>query len=135
MTEQGADRSEIRRQIEELATLSKELESNAKLQANAPNFVAAEQFKKKVTELTERQSQMMIALVKLHSDPHALTRYQELQQQIEAAQAQVKATRKMDELRAIEAELDKLISAWVHHFQTVVAELMGAPPPDAPVFG
>ena len=128
------DKAEIRQRIEQLATLSKELEIAAKLQANAPNIVAAEQFKRKVTELTESQGRMMRELVAMHPDPEAQQRYASLQQQVDEAQQKVRATRSMEDLKKLEASLDQLVSAYVHHFQTVVAELMGAPPPSGPVF-
>ena len=130
------DKDQIFQRLEQLATLSKDLENNAKLQANAANIVAAEQFKKKVTELTEAQSKMMVELVAMHPDPAALERYNQLQQQLDEAQRNVKAskTKSMDELKELEAAVLKGASAYIHHFQTVVAQLMGAPPPSAPVF-
>ena len=134
MTNTTPDRADIRQRIEQLATLSKELEIAAKLQANAPNIVAAEQFKRKVVELTESQGRMMRDLVAMHPDPQAQELYASLQKQIEEAQLKVRSTRSMDELKQLETALDKLVSSYVHHFQTVVAELMGAPPPSGPVF-
>ena len=134
MTHTGPDKADIRQRIEKLAALSKELENNAKLQANAANIVAAEQFKKQVVELTEAQGRMMRELVAMHPEPAAQERYALLQRQVDEAQARVRATKSIDELKELEVALDQLISAYVHHFQTVVAELMGAPPPAGPVF-
>lgn len=130
------DKDLIFQRLEALATLSKELENNAKLQANAANIVAAEQFKKKVTELTESQSKMMVELVAMHPNPAHLERYNQLQIEMDDAQRNVKATKtkSMDELKELETAVLNSAAAYIHHFQSVVADLMGAPPPPAPVF-
>ena len=130
------NKDQIFQRLEALATLSKDLENNAKLQANAANIVAAEQFKKKVTELTDSQSKMMTELVAMHPDPANLERYNQLQQELDESQRNVKAskTKSMDELKELETTTLHCASAYIHHFQSVIADLMGAPPPPAPVF-
>ena len=129
------DREEVRSRIEELARISKELEANAKMQANAANIIAAEQLKKRVTELTELQSKKMRELVAMHHDEDAKRRYGELSLQIDETQLKIKATKDMQELKQLEAEIESVVSQYVHHFQTMVSQLMGAPAPDKPVFG
>lgn len=128
------NREEIRSKIEKLATLSKDLETQVKLQSKAANIVAAEQYKRKVSELTEQQNVMMNELVSLHPDSATQERFRELQAQVDSYQAQIRSTRSMDELRQLESQLDQVINEFVHHFQKTVADLMGAPPPAGPVF-
>ena len=124
----------VRARLEELAKVSRELENNAKMQAAAPNIVAVEQLKKRVTELTEQQNKMMSELVAMHEDPAARERYQALAQSVDELQIQVKGAQQIDELKRLEAEMKDKVDAYVLHFQTLMSDLMGAPRPDAPVF-
>lgn len=124
----------IRKKLEELARVSKELEANVKLQAGAANIVAAEQLRKRVTELTETQNTMMIELVNLHPDPESRARFAELTRAIDTFQAEIKACKEMSELRRLESEMEKGVEDYVLCFQTIVAELMGGTPPSEPMF-
>jgi hypothetical protein len=127
-------KQDVRRRLEALATVSKELENNAKMQAAAPNIVAAEQLKKRVTELTELQGRQMNELIAMHPDPAAQERFHQLSQGVDELQLQVKAAQQIDELKRLESEMEARVSAYVLHFQRMVAELMGAPPPETPVY-
>lgn len=128
------DREDVRKRIEALAGLSKDLENQAKLQSKAANVIAAEQYKRKVSELTEAQNKMMLELVSMHPDPAVLEKFRELQSSMESYQGKIRSTKLMTELRELEASLDSVVNQYVHHFQSAVAELMGAPPPAGPVF-
>jgi predicted nucleic acid-binding Zn-ribbon protein len=124
----------VRGRLEELARVSKELENNAKMQAAAPNIVAVEQLKKRVTDLTEQQNKMMSELVDLHPDSAARDRYHQLSQSIDELQLQVKAAQAIGDLKQLEAAMESTVAQYVHHFQTMMSDLMGAPRPDAPIF-
>lgn len=49
----------MRKKLEELAAVTKDLDGNLKMLSRAANIVAAEQLKKRVTELTDAQNQKM----------------------------------------------------------------------------
>ncbi len=124
----------IRKKLEELARVSKELEANVKLQAGAANIVAAEQLRKRVTELTETQNTMMNELVSLHPDQESRARFAQLTKAIDTFQSEIKACKEMSELRRLEGEMERGVEDYVLCFQTIVAELMGGTPPTEPMF-
>lgn len=124
----------IRKKLEELARVSKELEANVKLQAGAANIVAAEQLRKRVTELTETQNTMMNELVDLHPDAESRARFAQLTKAIDTFQSEIKACKEMSELRRLEGEMERGVEDYVLCFQTIVAELMGGTPPTEPMF-
>jgi hypothetical protein len=125
---------DIRQKVEELARVSKDLEGNVKMQAHAANFTAAEQLRKRVSELTETQNQLMAELVELHPDKKKQQRFGDLHNAVEELKPQIKACKEIEELRRLEKSLEQTVEDYVHCFQTIVAELMGAPPPQGPVF-
>jgi hypothetical protein len=134
VTNHVPDKTEIRQRMEELVVLNKELEKYNRQQANAANIVAAEQFKKQVNELTESLHRKMGELVAMHPDAAARERFAKLQSQVEGAEERVNATKSIAERKELNEVLQRDISDWIHHFQTMMAELMGAPPPPGPVF-
>ena len=68
-TQAAPDPQEVRRKLEELAAVTKDLDGNLKMLSRAANIIAAEQLKKRVVELTDSQNQKMVELVALSSDP------------------------------------------------------------------
>lgn len=123
----------VRGKLEELARVSKDLEANAKMQANAVNFVAAEQLRKRVRELTETQKNLMSDMVSLHPRKERQREYADKSSAVEGLEAGIKSCKEMPVLRQLEQELEKTVEEYVHCFQTIVAELMGAPPPESPI--
>lgn len=121
---------DLRKRVEELARLSKDLESNVKMLAHAPNVIAAEQLKKRVKELGDAQKVQMVELVGLHSDAEKRKRYQHLAQQVEELENQIKACKDKEELGRLEKEINQTVEEYVQCFQGIVAELMGAPSPE-----
>lgn len=125
---------DIRKKLEELAKVSKELEANVKLQAGAANITAAEQLRKRVTELSETQNRLMNELVSLHPQKESRERFFQLSRAIDSFQVEIKACKEMEELRRLEREMEKGVEDFVLCFQTIVAELMGGTPPSEPIF-
>lgn len=105
-----------------------------KMLSKAANIVAAEQLKKKVTELTEAQNRLMHGLVSLHPDPERQKEYFNHARVVEELPPQIKACKEIEELRELEKAIGKSTDDLVHSFQTIVAELMGGKPPEEPVF-
>jgi hypothetical protein len=128
------DKAEVRRILEELAQVSKDLEANARMLSKAANIIAAEQLRKRVNELTARQNTMMTQLVGMHPEAAVRDRYHQLSRQVDELQKEVKGTSDMDELKRLDGEITSRVGDYVHHFQTIVANLMGAPPPPEPIY-
>lgn len=125
---------EVRSKVEELARLSKDLEANVRMQAKAVNMIAAEQLRKRVKELTEQQNTAMAELVSAHPSVEMQRRFSELSSAVDEIGLQIKASKEVDQLKELERGLESTVEEYVHCFQSIVAELMGAPPPAGPVF-
>ena len=81
----------MRKKLEELAAVTKDLDGNLKMLSKAANIIAAEQLKKRVTELTEAQNQKMTDLVALSPDPQDLKKFNQLSRDVDDLGAQIKA--------------------------------------------
>lgn len=125
---------EVRKKLEELAAVTKELDANAKMQQKAANIVAAEQLKKKVSELSESQSRLMAELVNWHPDKERRDQYFDLARTVDELPAQIKACKEIEVLRELEKTIEQKTNDMIYCFQTIVADLMGGKPPDEPVF-
>lgn len=97
--------------------------------SRAANIVAAEQLKKRVTELTEAQNQKMAELVGLSSDPQDPQELARLSREVDELGAQIKACKEIEVLRELEKKIEETTDALVQLFQRVVAQLMGLKPP------
>lgn len=128
-TQAAPDPQEVRKKLEELAAVTKDLDGNLKMLSKAANIIAAEQLKKRVTELTDAQNQKMAELVGLSPDPQNLKKLNELASKVDELGAQIKACKEIEVLRELEKNIDETTSALVELFQRVVAELMGVKPP------
>lgn len=124
-----------RQKVEELARISKELDANAKMQAAAANFIAAEQLRKRVKELSEAQNQLITSLVNQHPDAEQRERFGQLSNRLDELQASIKACKEFEALKALEAEIDQVTGEYVFCFQTIVADLTGVPRPSGPILG
>lgn len=119
----------MRKKLEELAAVTKDLDGNLKMLSRAANIVAAEQLKKRVTELTEAQNQKMAELVSLSSDPQDPKDFTRYAREVDELGAQIKACKEIEVLRELEKKIDETTDALVQLFQRVVAQLMGLKPP------
>ncbi|MBI3924443.1 MAG: hypothetical protein HY319_02780 [Armatimonadetes bacterium] len=115
--------------MDQLHQLSGELQRNHTMLASATNFIQAQTMRKRVDELTAEQSRLMDELVELYPDAEARDRYRALSSRIEELQKQIKTSQDIQELRELEGKIESTVGEWVHHFQSMVAALMGAPPP------
>ena len=123
------DPQDVRKKLEELAAVTKDLDGNLKMLSRAANIVAAEQLKKRVTELTEAQNQKMAELVGLSSDPQDPQELARLSREVDELGAQIKACKEIEVLRELEKKIEETTDALVQLFQRVVAQLMGLKPP------
>lgn len=128
-TQAAPDPQEVRKKLEELAAVTKDLDGNLKMLSRAANIVAAEQLKKRVTELTDAQNQKMAELVSLSSDPQDPKDFMRYAREVDELGAQIKACKEIEVLRELEKKIDETTDALVQLFQRVVAQLMGLKPP------
>jgi hypothetical protein len=119
----------VRKKLEELAAVTKDLDGNLKMLSKAANIIAAEQLKKRVTELTDAQNQKMTDLVAMSPDPQDLKKFTQLSQDVDDLGAQIKACKEREVLRELEQKIDGTTGAQVELFQRVVARLMGVKEP------
>jgi len=119
----------VRRKLEELAAVTKDLDGNLKMLSRAANIIAAEQLKKRVVELTDSQNQKMVELVALSSDPQDPKDFTRYAREVDELGAQIKACKEIEVLRELEKKIDETTDALVQLFQRVVAQLMGLKPP------
>ena len=119
----------MRRKLEELAAVTKDLDGNLKMLSRAANIIAAEQLKKRVVELTDSQNQKMVELVALSSDPQDPKDFTRYAREVDELGAQIKACKEIEVLRELEKKIDETTDALVQLFQRVVAQLMGLKPP------
>ena len=122
----------MRKKLEELAAVTKDLDGNLKMLARAANIIAAEQLKKRVNELSEAQNQKMTDLVAMSPDPQDLKQFTQLSRDVDDLGAQIKACKEREVLRELEQKIDGTTGAQVELFQRVVAALMGVKPPGQP---
>lgn len=122
----------MRKKLEELAAVTKDLDGNLKMLSKAANIIAAEQLKKRVTELTDAQNQKMTELVALSPDPQDLKKFNQLSRDVDDLGAQIKACKEREVLRELEQKIDGTTGAQVELFQRVVARLMGLKAPGEP---
>ncbi|MBX3170537.1 MAG: hypothetical protein KF760_24230 [Candidatus Eremiobacteraeota bacterium] len=128
-TQAAPDPQEVRKKLEELAAVTKDLDGNLKMLSKAANIIAAEQLKKRVTELTDAQNQKMADLVGLSPDPQDLKQFNQFAREVDELGGQIKACKEIEVLRELEKKIDETTGALVELFQRVVAQLMGARPP------
>lgn len=122
----------MRKKLEELAAVTKDLDGNLKMLSRAANIIAAEQLKKRVNELSEAQNQKMTDLVAMSPDPQDLKQFTQLSRDVDDLGAQIKACKEREVLRELEQKIDGTTGAQVELFQRVVAALMGVKPPGEP---
>ncbi len=128
-TQAAPDPQEVRKKLEELAAVTKDLDGNLKMLSKAANIIAAEQLKKRVTELTDAQNHKMAELVGFSPNPQDLKDFNRFAREVDELGAQIKACKEIEVLRELEKKIDDTTGAWVELFQRVVAQLMGAKPP------
>ncbi|MEW6283576.1 MAG: hypothetical protein AB1758_33505 [Candidatus Eremiobacterota bacterium] len=128
------DRESILNKVKLLASVSTELEQNSRMLGSASNLVMAEQLKRKVDELTTRQDRLVREIAGWHPDPAVRDGFLAQTRAVDEFRPRIKACKTHDELAALQAEMDRAVDEWVHQFQTIVAHLMGAPPPPSAVY-
>lgn len=99
----------------------------------ATNLIQAEQLRKRIAELTETQTRMINDLVALSTDQEARDRFHALNRRMDSLKDEIKASNDMEEIKRLQTDFEATVESWVHQYQTIVAGLMGAPPPPGPI--
>ena len=132
MSESGA--AEIRKTLETLAEVSRDLDRHTKMSQTATHPIQAQQVRKRIDELTSQQTALMSGLVEQHPNAQTKERFQKLSDALDQLRADIRGCNDKEELAKFEAEIEELVNSWVHQFQVIVSELSGIKPPPKPVF-
>lgn len=128
------EREVVMSKVKLLATVSTDLEKNSRMLAAANNMVMAEQLRRQVDELNKKQDRLVREIAGWHPDEATRESFLALTRKVDDFKVRIKAVKTHDELKELQAEMDSSVDQWVHQFQTIVAQLVGAPPPPSPVY-
>ena len=125
--------SDVFEQLRKLAEISHDIEQHARMQASACNFVQAGEIKRPMDELTERQNQIVMAIVDRHPDAETKESFKALARKIEEYRPQIKACEDPEELKRLKKEIDEAVEEWIYQFQVIVSAIVGVNPPSQAV--
>lgn len=120
--------------VKMLATVSTDLEKNSRMLQAANNMVMAEQLRRQVEELTQRQDRLVREIAGWHPDPGTRDRFLDLTKKVDDFKNRIKKVKTHEELKELQTEMDASVDDWVLQFQTIVSHLVGAPPPSQAVY-
>lgn len=132
MSESGGQ--DIRKELETLAEVSRDLDRHTKLSKSATHPIQAQQVRKRIDELTATQTSLMNDLVARHPDQTTKDKFQKLTDELDQLRVDIRACNDKEELAKLEGNIDELVTRWVHQFQIIVSEVSGVKPPTKPVF-
>lgn len=131
--DQEAIKEEVRRRLGELREVCSDLERNLKMASVACNMIQAEQLRKRIAELTDTQTTMVNELVAMSCDQAARERFDQLSARLDDLKNEIKTSTDLEEIKRLQGDFEPAVERWVHQYQTIVASLMGAPPPPGPI--
>lgn len=120
--------------VKMLATVSTDLEKNSRMLQAANNMVMAEQLRRQVEELTQRQDRLVREIAGWHPDSPTRERFLEQTRKVDDFKNRIKKVKTHEELKELQTEMDASVDDWVLQFQTIVSQLVGAPPPTQAVY-
>lgn len=128
------DGQEIRKSLETLAEVSRDLDRHTQLSKTATHPIQAQQVRKRINELSKKQSSLMSSLVDQHPKAETKAQFQKLSDELDKLRADIRACNDKEELAVFETQIEETVNKWVHQFQVIVSELTGVKPPAKPVF-
>lgn len=134
MSDSSSSGTEIRKSLETLAEVSRDLDRHTKMSQTATHPIQAQQVRKRIDELQAQQTALMNGLVEQHPNPQTKERFQKLSDELDKLRADIRGCEDKEELATFEAQIEELVNSWVHQFQVIVSELSGIKPPPKPVF-
>lgn len=126
--------SGIKERLKELAEVSRDLDRHTQLSRTASHPTMAQQVRKRIDELTERQNTLMGALVNEHPSQEKQDEYRKLAATIDLLRDEIRGCEDKERLAELEAQIEATVDKWVHGFQVIVSELAGVKPPDKAVY-
>lgn len=132
MSETNAN--EVRKTLETLAEVSRDLDRHTQLSKTATHPIQAQQVRKRIDELTVQQTSLMDNLVAKHPNSETKSKFQKLTEELDQLRVDIRGCSDKEELAVLEEKIDEQVNRWVHHFQIIVSELSGIQPPAKPVF-
>jgi hypothetical protein len=120
--------------VKMLATVSTDLEKNSRMLQAANNMVMAEQLRRQVEELTQRQDRLVREIAGWHPDPPTRERFLDQTKKVDDFKNRIKKVKTKEELSELEKEMNQSVDDWVLQFQIIVSQLVGAPPPTTAVY-
>ena len=130
----ASDGQDIRKTLETLAEVSRDLDRHTKLSQTANHPIQAQQVRKRIDELTAQQNSMMQNLVSRHPNEETKAKFTKLSDELDQLRADIRACEDKEELAVLEDKIEELVNRWVHQFQVIVSEISGVKPPSKPVF-
>jgi excinuclease UvrABC helicase subunit UvrB len=125
---------DIRKSLETLAEVSRDLDRHTQLSKTATHPIQAQQVRKRIDELTKQQTSLMNGLVEQHPKPETKKKFESLTTELDQLRLDIRACEDKNELADLEDKIEDLVNRWVHQFQVIVSELTGIKPPTKPVF-
>ena len=126
--------SGIRERLKELAEVSRDLDRHTQLSRAASHPVQAQQVRKRIDELTARQSTLMNSLVSEHPSEEKRAEFEKLGSKVDALKDEIRGCEDKEKLADLDAQMETVIDSWVHGFQVIVSDLAGVKPPDKAVY-
>lgn len=124
----------VRPELEELAEVSRDLDRHQTLAQTASHPIQAQQVRKRIDELSARQSTLMADLVARHPNEATKSKFQSLSDELEQLRTSIRNCEDKEELAQFESQIEELVDKWVHQFQIIVSEISGIAPPPGPVY-
>jgi hypothetical protein len=126
--------SGIRERLKELSEVSRDLDRHTQMSRSASHPVQAQQVRKRIDELTERQTTLMNGLVAEHSSQERQAEFAKLSARLDSLRDDIRGCEDKEKLAELESQIEATIDSWVHAFQVIVSELAGVQPPSQAVY-
>lgn len=134
MAEENTPNADIKEELRTLAEVSRDLDRHTQLATTANHPIQAQQVRKRIDELTVKQTGLMNSLVERHPNMITKQKFEKLTIELEQLRADIKSCEDQEQLADLEGRIEETVSRWVHQFQVIVSEISGVKPPPKPVF-
>lgn len=134
MADDSAGKVDIKEELKNLAEVSRDLDRHTKLARSATHPIQAQQVRKRIDELTVKQTGLMNQLVERHPNMITKQKFEKLSKELDQLRIDIRACEDKEELAKLDAQIEETVNKWVHQFQVIVSEISGVKPPPKPVF-
>ena len=134
MADENSPKVDIKEELKTLAEVSRDLDRHTQLAKTASHPIQAQQVRKRIDELTVKQTGLMNGLVERHPNMITKQKFEKLTIELEQLRTDIKACEDEEELALLDQKIEDTVNRWVHQFQVIVSEISGVKPPPKPVF-